>query len=280
MKRLIIPLFFVNVLAFEVQAQNIHYVELGARTMSMDAVGSFPQKILSIEENSDSLKVVKLSTFNEWEDSTAVFHLSNTLYNPNKNYPDSIEQYLNPTRLINCNSSVTKHIADSLFDGNEVTLYQIIDKALQFSASIIYDESLANDISNGKILGKSSDISIKKMSGTCGESANVFIAIMRYMRVPTRFVTGYIWNEAENISSGHAWAEVFLDGFGWWAVNPQSAGTALPYYAYKILAGRDIEHLGIEKLTDMFINEKRWLIIREYDPNLIPYFCTGFRDEE
>ena len=263
MKRVSCLFLSIVLSAISAQAQTVHYVNLGAREMSIDSYNSHSQKILSILEKSDSLKLVRIATFNEWEDSLALSHFSNDPYIPDMDYPDSIRQYLQPTRMINSDSETTRHIAEKIYDGKEQTIFQVLDKALRFSSLLKYDEELASKIGNGELLGKSSDSSVESWSGTCGEAANVFIALMRYMKVPARFVTGYVWNEAENVCSGHAWAEVYFDSFGWWAVNPQTSGTAIPYYAYKILVGTDIEHLGINKLSDMYINESRWLIIKE-----------------
>lgn len=53
-------------------AQVEHVVKLGTGIMSLEAVDSYPQKLLEVIENSDTAVIVKISTFNEWEDVQAV----------------------------------------------------------------------------------------------------------------------------------------------------------------------------------------------------------------
>lgn len=59
-------------------------------------------------------------------------------------------------------------------------------------------------------------------SGSCRDSAYLFIAASRQLGFASRFVSGYIYSESEIIQSGstHAWAEVFIPGAGWKGFDP------------------------------------------------------------
>ena len=48
----------------------------------------------------------------------------------------------------------------------------------------------------------------------------------------------------------HAWAGVWFDGFGWWAVDPQTGSEMTPYYFYKLHTGVDFTDCGVERLKD------------------------------
>lgn len=50
------------------RGQTAHIVKLGTRMMSLEAVNSYPQKLLEVCENSDTAVIVRIKTFNEWED--------------------------------------------------------------------------------------------------------------------------------------------------------------------------------------------------------------------
>ena len=58
--------------------------------------------------------------------------------------------------------------------------------------------------------------SFKKKIGVCQDFAHIFIACMRKLNIPARYVSGYLsMNETKIQFATHAWAEVFIDECGW-----------------------------------------------------------------
>jgi transglutaminase-like putative cysteine protease len=53
--------------------------------------------------------------------------------------------------------------------------------------------------------------------GSCRDFATLFIEICRHCGLASRFISGYVLNEAmaEGHTATHAWSEVFLPGSGW-----------------------------------------------------------------
>lgn len=71
--------------------------------------------------------------------------------------------------------------------------------------------------------------------GVCQDHAHVFCAAMRASGVPARYVTGYLYTgeddpaadtntggDAPPQSESHAWAEAYIDGFGWVGFDPSN----------------------------------------------------------
>jgi len=54
--------------------------------------------------------------------------------------------------------------------------------------------------------------------GVCQDHAHLFLACVRGLGVPARYVSGYLYTEAEHAAS-HAWADVWLEGVGWTSVD-------------------------------------------------------------
>jgi len=53
-------------------------------------------------------------------------------------------------------------------------------------------------------------------SGVCQDHAHVFLAAMRKLGHPARYVSGYLMmNDRLNQDATHAWAEAYMDGVGW-----------------------------------------------------------------
>jgi transglutaminase-like putative cysteine protease len=63
---------------------------------------------------------------------------------------------------------------------------------------------------------------LSRNSGSCRDSAFLFMEAARRLGLASRFVSGYLHAEpsAFNYGSTHAWAEVFLPGAGWKGFDP------------------------------------------------------------
>jgi transglutaminase-like putative cysteine protease len=71
--------------------------------------------------------------------------------------------------------------------------------------------------------------------GVCQDHAHIFIAAARRLRIPGRYVTGYLHVEGqENATAHHAWAEVHVGNLGWVGFDP--ANNICPTERYVRLA--------------------------------------------
>ncbi len=66
---------------------------------------------------------------------------------------------------------------------------------------------------------------LRTRQGVCQDFAHIMIAIVRNLRIPCRYVSGYLHHGTENAdrsSEGatHAWVEVLLPGSGWTGFDP------------------------------------------------------------
>ncbi|WP_339948731.1 transglutaminase family protein [uncultured Albimonas sp.] len=80
-------------------------------------------------------------------------------------------------------------------------------------------------------------------AGVCQDHAHVFIAAARSLGVPARYVSGYLLanedfagaDERGELHETHAWAEAFVEGFGW--VGFDAANQVCPTERYVRLVG-------------------------------------------
>ncbi len=60
--------------------------------------------------------------------------------------------------------------------------------------------------------------------GVCQDFAHIFISLLRGMRIPARYVSGYLYHGSEDrdrsSDSTHAWVEAWLPGPGWVGFDP------------------------------------------------------------
>ena len=71
---------------------------------------------------------------------------------------------------------------------------------------------------------QSASETLSRGSGSCRDSANLFMQAARRLGLAARFVSGYLHAPPSMVNYGatHAWAEVFLPGAGWKGFDPST----------------------------------------------------------
>jgi len=69
------------------------------------------------------------------------------------------------------------------------------------------------------------DHAIESRQGVCQDFAHIMIALVRSLRIPCRYVSGYLYRRAQDhdrsvIDATHAWVEAFLPPLGWVGFDP------------------------------------------------------------
>jgi len=87
------------------------------------------------------------------------------------------------------------------------------------------------------------DHAISERKGVCQDFAHIMIALVRKLRIPCRYVSGYLFHTTEDQSSSaegasHAWVEAFLPGLGWVGFDPTN-DTVCSERHIRVAVGRD-----------------------------------------
>jgi transglutaminase-like putative cysteine protease len=77
---------------------------------------------------------------------------------------------------------------------------------------------------------------LKNRRGVCQDFAHLLIGLCRTLKIPARYVSGYL--ATEKASATHAWMEVFIPGHGWRGLDPTHNRQIDETYV-KIAHGRD-----------------------------------------
>jgi transglutaminase-like putative cysteine protease len=69
------------------------------------------------------------------------------------------------------------------------------------------------------------DTAIEARKGVCQDFAHIMIALARHVRIPCRYVSGYVYSRAEQPDrsrdgASHAWVEALLPDLGWVGFDP------------------------------------------------------------
>ncbi|EEF62836.1 transglutaminase family protein [Pedosphaera parvula] len=83
---------------------------------------------------------------------------------------------------------------------------------------------------------------IQLRRGVCQDFAHLMLGMCRSLKIPARYVSGYLYNGPGGVLQGsqasHAWCEVYLPQLGWRALDPTNNQPADENYV-KVAVGRD-----------------------------------------
>jgi transglutaminase-like putative cysteine protease len=78
--------------------------------------------------------------------------------------------------------------------------------------------------------------------GVCQDFAHIFVAAVRHLGIPARYVSGYLCRgDTTKQGSGHAWAEALVPDLGWVGFDP--ANNLCPTDAY-VRVAMGLDYLG------------------------------------
>ncbi len=69
------------------------------------------------------------------------------------------------------------------------------------------------------------EVALRTRQGVCQDFAHIMIALLRNVRIPCRYVSGYLHHDASHPDRSvdgatHAWVEALLPGLGWVGFDP------------------------------------------------------------
>lgn len=83
---------------------------------------------------------------------------------------------------------------------------------------------------------------LKNRTGVCQDFAHVMLGLCRALKIPARYVSGYLYNgpadQLKGAQASHAWVEVYVPGHDWCGLDPTNARLTDGHYV-KVATGRD-----------------------------------------
>jgi transglutaminase-like putative cysteine protease len=93
---------------------------------------------------------------------------------------------------------------------------------------------------------------LKARTGVCQDFAHVMLGLCRAVKIPARYVSGYLYNgpadQLKGAQASHAWVEVYVLGHGWCGLDPTNNRQPDGHYV-KVAVGRDYADVSPVKGT-------------------------------
>jgi transglutaminase-like putative cysteine protease len=127
--------------------------------------------------------------------------------------PSSAYQYLGPSATIDSDHPEIKKVAKKLAANEDDLLLVLAKTASWVRNHVEYNLSTLTAEASQK-----SSWVLENKQGVCDEMTSLFIALLRAMGVPARFIKGVSYTDNELFNSNwepHGWAEVLIPGAGW-----------------------------------------------------------------
>ncbi len=132
---------------------------------------------------------------------------------PIQELPEDIIVYTKPSETIDSNNEDIVRIASELAKGED-DLYVAVFKIADWTKNNInYNLSTLT----AEVSQKASWV-LENKQGVCDELTSLFIALLRAVGIPARFVSGLSYTESELFPEKwgpHGWAEVYFPSYGW-----------------------------------------------------------------
>src|SRR5882757_1325466 len=136
--------------------------------------------------------------------------------------------FLQASRFIELEADVWRFALDATEGQSDV--WQAVLAIMKFTYNFLTYESNFTHVHT-----RMSDV-IKDRRGVCQDYAHLMIGLCRSVKIPARYISGYL--ATESASATHAWMEAFIPGVGWRALDPTHNRQVDENYV-KIGHGRD-----------------------------------------
>ena len=130
---------------------------------------------------------------------------------------EETHSYLQTSTFVDVNPDIWKEAIQIKDQSNDVfqTAYTIMEYIYE---NYTYTSGSTNVTTHANEI-------IQKREGVCQDFTHAMIAFCRSIKIPARYVSGYLYdslrdNSLRGAQASHAWVEIYLEEFGWVGLDP------------------------------------------------------------
>lgn len=152
---------------------------------------------------------------------------------------DSILVYKYPSKYTDINTSMVDFLSAMNLNGN-LTNLEIANIIMDSLHRYLIYTPMSTSIDT-----KATE-SFNLKSGVCQDYAHIFISLLRWLHIPTRYVSGLMYEDGTvRYGATHAWVEVYQNGY-WFGLDPTNNCKINQGYI-ALAKGRDYQDCYVDK---------------------------------
>ena len=158
-------------------------------------------------------KKIKLYVDSEIKTKNQYVKITKKVHFPLQNLPPEVKLYVQETELIDYSNWKIKNLANTLSEGQDDEYKVVFNIAKWVKDNIEYNLSTVTADASLE-----ASWVLNNRQGVCDELTNLFIAMLRSVGIPAKFVSGYSYTNSDlfaNPWGPHGWAEVYFPEYGW-----------------------------------------------------------------
>ncbi|MEY3218871.1 MAG: hypothetical protein RIT27_228 [Pseudomonadota bacterium] len=137
--------------------------------------------------------------------------------------------YLLQTPLTTFNAAIRTFTQESLKEAHDLGIFAALMNAIGSYMAFDSDASQVHDTALQ---------AFERKRGVCQDYAHLFVACCRSVGIPARYVSGYVYTGDDGHLASHAWADGWLEPYGWVSCDPTHQIYAGEPYC-RLAVGRD-----------------------------------------
>lgn len=128
--------------------------------------------------------------------------------------PEEYEKYTQSSELCDSDNIEIRKLANLLASGED-DAYKVIFKMTNWvHSNVNYTTSEVKDTIKASVV-------LNTRKGACDEFSNLLMALLRSVKIPVKYITGYSYGTYDKHEFGsHGWLEVWLPEYGWIPIDP------------------------------------------------------------
>lgn len=159
-------------------------------------------------------------------------------------YDEECHPFLEDTRCVQMSPKIWRAAIDIRADSDDVA-----DVAWRISEEV---HRICEYVPGVTGVSTTTDEFFETKKGVCQDFAHLALAMCRALKIPARYVLGYLYDakrkDIRGAHASHAWVEVLLPGYGWFGFDPTNRRIADDHYV-TVAFGRDYNDVAPVKGT-------------------------------
>jgi len=174
--------------------------------------GETDEHLYFLYDSIDS-NVIQYGVISRVEKTVSIGEVKSKVLFPIGSFPKEYDKYVLPTETIDSDEQKVIELARSFAEGED-DLYVLVNKIAYW-----VNKNIEYDLTSASVKASlSASWVLKNREGVCDEITNLFVALVRALGIPARFISGVSYTSADYLESHwgpHGWAEVYFPGHGW-----------------------------------------------------------------